>query len=40
MKIYQCEGCKKTIISKVELKLDGWKELVAGSIKQGGNGYL
>ncbi len=31
MKIYQCEKCKKTIISKVEVKLDGWKELVAGS---------
>ncbi len=31
MKVYQCEGCKKTIISKTELKLDGWKELIAGS---------
>ena len=31
MKIYQCEECKKTIISKVELKIDGFKELVAGS---------
>ena len=31
MKIYQCEECKKTVISKVELKLDGFKELVAGS---------
>lgn len=31
MKVYQCESCKKTVISKVELKLDGWKELIAGS---------
>ena len=31
MKVYQCEGCKKTVISKTELKLEGWKELIAGS---------
>ena len=28
LKIYQCEGCKKTIISKEELKVEGWKELI------------
>ena len=28
MKIYQCEKCKKTIISKDELQLDGYVELV------------
>lgn len=32
MKFYQCEGCKKVIISKEELTLDGWKELVAGAM--------
>ena len=31
MKVYQCEACKKTVISKTELKLEGWKELIAGS---------
>lgn len=31
LKIYQCEKCKKTILSKEELQLDGWVELVAGS---------
>ena len=31
LKIYQCECCKKTLISKVELRLEGWKELIAGS---------
>ena len=31
LKVYQCENCKKVILSKVELKLDGWKELIAGS---------
>ena len=31
MKVYQCEKCKKTVITKDELKLDGWVELVAGS---------
>lgn len=32
MRIYQCEKCKKVIVSKDELKLDGWTELVAGSV--------
>ena len=32
MKVYQCEKCKKTVISKTELKLEGWTELVAGSV--------
>lgn len=31
LKVYQCEKCKKTILSKEELQLDGWVELVAGS---------
>ena len=31
LKFYQCDNCKKVIISKEELKLDGWKEVVAGS---------
>ncbi len=31
MKVYQCEKCKKTVISKEELKLEGFNELVAGS---------
>ncbi|MBE5739951.1 MAG: desulfoferrodoxin [Clostridiales bacterium] len=31
LKVYQCDKCKKTIISKEELKLEGWTELVAGS---------
>ena len=29
MKVYQCENCKKTVISKDELKLEGFVELVA-----------
>ncbi|MBQ8685287.1 MAG: desulfoferrodoxin [Clostridia bacterium] len=32
MKFYQCEKCKKVIVSREELKLDGWTELVAGSV--------
>lgn len=28
MKIYQCEKCKKVIVSKDELALDGWVELI------------
>ena len=28
MKFYQCENCKKVILSKEELKLEGWKELI------------
>lgn len=31
LKVYQCIKCKKVILSKEELKLDGWVELVAGS---------
>ena len=31
MKFYQCEKCNKIIVTKDELKLDGWKELIAGS---------
>ena len=31
LKVYQCEACNKMIISKEELKLDGWKEVIAGS---------
>lgn len=31
MKVYVCEKCKKTLLSKEELKLEGWVELVAGS---------
>ena len=31
LRVYQCEKCKKTLISKDELKLEGWVELVAGS---------
>ena len=30
--VYQCEKCKKTLVSKDVLKLDGWTELVAGSV--------
>ena len=32
LKVYQCENCKKTVISKEELKLEGWRELVVGSV--------
>ena len=31
MKVYQCKECKKTIISKDGLQLEGWVELIAGS---------
>lgn len=31
LRVYQCEKCKTTFISKEELKLEGWVELVAGS---------
>ena len=31
LRVYQCEKCKKTIITKEELKIEGWVELVAGS---------
>lgn len=30
MRIYQCEKCKKVIITKEELNLDGWREIKAG----------
>ena len=33
LKVYQCKECKKTVISKVELKLDGYEELIAGSVE-------
>ena len=32
MKIYQCEKCKKTVISKDELSLEGYKEIIPGEI--------
>lgn len=32
LKVYQCEKCGKTLVSMDELKLEGWKELVAGSM--------
>ena len=32
LKIYQCNECKKVLISKEELKLEGWTELVPGSV--------
>ena len=32
LKVYQCENCKKVILSNEELKLDGWKELIPGSV--------
>jgi superoxide reductase len=31
LKVYECEKCNKTVISKEELKLEGFKELIAGS---------
>ena len=32
LRVYQCEKCSKTIVTKDELKkLEGWKELIAGS---------
>ena len=31
LKVYQCKACNKTVISKAELKLDGWVELIAGA---------
>ena len=32
LKVYQCEKCGKTLISKDEIHCEGWKELVAGSV--------
>lgn len=31
LRVYQCDKCKKTVISRDELKLEGWTELIAGS---------
>ncbi len=31
LKVYQCNDCKKTIIGKETLRLEGWTELLAGS---------
>ena len=28
MKFYQCEKCKKIVVSKEELSLEGWTELI------------
>ena len=33
LKVYQCEECKKTVISKEELNVNGYVELVAGSVE-------
>lgn len=32
LKFYQCNECKKVIVSREALKLEGWTELVAGSV--------
>ena len=32
LRVYKCENCSKTVVSKTELSLEGWKELVAGSV--------
>ena len=32
LKVYQCEKCKKTIISREELKLEGWVEIIPDSV--------
>ncbi|MBQ8394700.1 MAG: desulfoferrodoxin [Clostridia bacterium] len=31
LKVYQCDKCKKTVVTKGELELEGWSELIAGS---------
>ena len=31
LRVYQCDKCKKTIVTKDEIKLEGWSELIAGS---------
>ena len=31
MKFYQCESCKKFIVSKDALVCEGWKEVIPGS---------
>ena len=33
LKVYQCTECKKTVISKEELQLNGFVELIAGSVE-------
>ena len=32
LKVYLCKECKKTVISTVDCKLEGFEELVAGSV--------
>ena len=32
LKVYKCKNCNKTVVSKTELALEGWEELVAGSV--------
>ena len=32
LRVYQCEKCNKTIVSKEEMICEGWKELIAGSM--------
>ena len=31
LRIYQCEKCNKTVVSKEEMICEGWKELIANS---------
>ena len=31
LKVYQCDKCKKTVVTKDCIKLEGWSELIAGS---------
>ena len=31
LRVYQCEKCNKTSVSKEEMICEGWKELIAGS---------
>ena len=31
MKFYQCESCKKIIVTKEAIVCEGWKELIPGS---------
>ena len=35
LKFYQCEKCRKVLITTDELALDGWKELIAGTTEWG-----
>ncbi len=32
LRVYKCEKCEKTVVSKTELTLEGFKELIAGSV--------